>query len=96
MRGWLAEAARANTPVRVQEAYALLEEHIATFWELEILSFNAEASSHFALLRQAEVRIGTKDLRIAAICLANNATLLSRNLQHFQQVPGLKAEDWSV
>ena len=51
MRGWLAEAARANTLVRVQEAYALLEEHIATFRELEILSFNAEASSHFALLR---------------------------------------------
>ena len=95
MRGWLAEAARANTPVRVQEAYALLEEHIATFRNLEILFFNAEPSNRFTLLRQAKVRVGTKDLRIAAICLANDAILLTRNSKTFGQVPKLKFEDWS-
>lgn len=35
-------------------------------------------------------------LKIAAIALANNATLLSKNLRDFSKVPGLKVEDWSV
>ncbi|MBK8036517.1 MAG: type II toxin-antitoxin system VapC family toxin [Verrucomicrobiaceae bacterium] len=34
------------------------------------------------------------DLRIASIALAYEATLLSRNLKDFQQVPGLKVENW--
>ncbi len=95
MRGWLVEAARANTPTRVRDAYVLLEEHIANFHDLKVLPFGAEPSDQFGLLRQAKIRIGTKDLRIAAICLANGSTLLTRNLRHFEQVPNLKAEDWS-
>ena len=96
MRGWLSQEARANTPLRVQEAYALLENHIETFRDLALFSYGAESASRFEQLRQDRIRIGTKDLRIAAICLANNATLLTRNLKHFSQVPGLKAEDWST
>lgn len=60
------------------------------------MACGVEPSSQFERLRQAKIRIGTKDLRIAAICLATGATLLTRNLRHFEQVPGLIAEDWSV
>jgi predicted nucleic acid-binding protein len=34
------------------------------------------------------------DLKIAAISIANNATLLSANLRDFDKVASLKVESW--
>ena len=50
----------------------------------------------FEQLQKQHIRIGTMDLKIAAIAIANNATLLSRNLKDFSKVPGLKVEDWAA
>ena len=36
------------------------------------------------------------DLKIAAIVIANEASLLSRNLMDFSKIPGLKVEDWAT
>ncbi len=38
--------------------------------------------------------INTMDLKIAAMTLVHGALLLSANLRDFQQVPGLRVEDW--
>lgn len=90
MRGWLAYAAQARTPERLIQAYSRLEVHIQTFRDTPLLPYNARAASEFGRLQQAHIRIGTSDLRIAAICLANDATLLTRNLKDFGKVPGLQ------
>ncbi len=96
MRGWLSTAAQAKSPQQQVRAYALLQQHIKTFDGTPVWAYSELASSEFERLRQAKVRVGTKDLRIAAICLANDATLLTRNAKDFGQVPGLKFEDWSA
>jgi len=96
MRGWLARAAQANTIEKMLAAYARLETHIETFRGVPILSFDANAAVEFERLRQARIRVGTMDLKIAAIALANGATLLTRNLTDFRKVPNLRADDWSV
>ena len=36
------------------------------------------------------------DLKIASIVLSRDATLLSRNLEDFSQVPDLHVEDWTI
>jgi tRNA(fMet)-specific endonuclease VapC len=61
-----------------------------------LLDFDAAASHEFVRLRKGGIRIGTMDLRIAAIALAHDALLISRNLVDFQKVPGLRVEDWTV
>jgi predicted nucleic acid-binding protein len=59
-------------------------------------SFDERAATEFQRLRRSRLRIGTMDLKIAAIVLAHDATLLSRNLSDFRKVPGLKVEDWTL
>lgn len=48
----------------------------------------------FHRLKAERVRVGTMDLKIAAVCMAHDVLLLSRNLADFQQVPGLRVENW--
>jgi predicted nucleic acid-binding protein len=42
------------------------------------------------------MRMGTMDLKIAAIVLSREAPLLSHNLEDFDQVTGLQVEDWTA
>lgn len=96
MRGWLARASAARTIPKLLHAYDRLNDHIRTFAGFAVLPFDAASADHLQRLQDAGIKIGTMDRRIAAIALANNATVLTRNLSDFQRVPGLSAEDWSV
>ncbi len=58
--------------------------------------FNEGAATEFDRLKKLKVRIGTMDLRIAAITLAHSATLITRNRRDFEKVPGLNFADWTV
>jgi tRNA(fMet)-specific endonuclease VapC len=63
---------------------------------IRILPIDARAAAEFDRLRQNRKlrKIGRGDLLIAAITLANRATLVSRNLKDFRLVPGLRVENW--
>jgi tRNA(fMet)-specific endonuclease VapC len=49
-----------------------------------------------ARLASSETPIGSYDLLIAAIALANNLTLVTHNTREFERVDGLQIEDWEV
>jgi tRNA(fMet)-specific endonuclease VapC len=95
MRGWLALIRRAQTPERLIPAYASLHRAVAYFARINILDYDEAAANHFAVLRGQKIRIGTQDLRIAAVALAASGVLVTRNRSDFQQVPGLVPDDWS-
>ena len=65
---------------------------------VEVLAFDAAVSRRAAELRHAlEKRgegIGPLDTLIAATALAQNATLVTRNVREFGRVEGLKVIDW--
>jgi tRNA(fMet)-specific endonuclease VapC len=65
------------------------------FQLLTILPFDQTSSDRFWRLRQQGVRIGSQDLRIAAIALSLGATVVTRNSRDFSRVPDLLIEDWS-
>src|SRR3990172_6410437 len=94
MRGWLAAIHRSRKVHNQILYYARLVGMIRFFGEWRILPFNDPAADRFEVLRKQRIRIGTMDLKIAAIALANDSLLLSANLRDFQAVPGLRVEDW--
>jgi tRNA(fMet)-specific endonuclease VapC len=69
---------------------------VERFRRIPLVDFDERAADEYERLRKARIRIGSMDLKIAAIALASDATLLSRNLSDFSKVPGLRVEDWSV
>ena len=95
VRGWMEYVARARSLEQQVEAYRRLRGHLENYRQIPVLDFDARAAAELARLRKARLRIGLMDLKIAAIALARSATLLSRNLAHFQKVPGLKLGDWT-
>ena len=93
-RGWLARIAQ-HSDVRRQVPYYQRLVGLSEFYAgWNVLPFDELAAEEFLRLRRDGVRIGTMDLKIAAITLTLGATLLSANLKDFQQVPGLHVEDW--
>jgi tRNA(fMet)-specific endonuclease VapC len=96
MRGWLAWIARARTLAQQIEAYRRLHELFDDFHTRRILDFDVPSAQQYQNLMHSKVRIGTMDRRIAAVAMANGATLLSRNLRDFRKVPGLRTEDWTT
>ena len=95
VRGWFARIARAKSSVQMIAAYSRLKRHLDDFRSHLVLDFEERAAAEFQRLRGQRIRIGTMDLKISAIVLVNDATLLTRNLVDFRKVPGLKVEDWT-
>lgn len=96
MRGWMAYIARARTVAQQVEGYQRLRRHLDNYRQIPVLDFDEDAGAQYQRLRRARIRIGTMDLKIAAIVLASGATLLSRNRIDFEKVPGLAVEDWTA
>jgi tRNA(fMet)-specific endonuclease VapC len=96
MRGWLQVIARYRDLQQQSGYYDKLIEFVRFFGSWRILPLGEPAVQRFRDLQQARVRIATTDLKIAAIALAGQALLLSRNSSDFKQVPGLRVEDWTV
>lgn len=70
-------------------------------------SYSVEAAAHFPILhytsnadillqewRSQKIKVGSQDLRIAAICVSQNIKLATRNRHDFERVPGLTLEYW--
>ena len=68
--------------------------------ELSALPWSIEAADEFgrikAYLRRNGAQAGEFETQIAAHALAEKLILVTHNTRHFENVPGLKLEDWMV
>jgi tRNA(fMet)-specific endonuclease VapC len=96
MREWLAYIARSKSSNQQIAAYARLHATLDDFATRPVVGFDRNAAAEFERMLRLKLRIGTMDLRIAAIAIAQNSLLLSKNLTDFRKVPVLRVEDWTV
>lgn len=61
-----------------------------------MLDFTQEAGDCYAELVRQRIRVGTQDLKIAAIALSVKGIVVTRNQRDFSRVPGLELADWTV
>jgi len=94
--GWNAYLNGSRTTGEVVKAYSMFERILRDFSKAQVLSFSQAAADVVDSFRTMKIRVGTMDLRIAAIGLEKRFTVLSRNLVDFRKVPGLRVEDWTL
>ena len=98
LRGWLdyirkVESGKIKAPLPI--AYDSLADQLTKLSRLNTLRYTPLAHEHYLRQKSQKLRIGTRDLRIASIALAHDATLITRNRRDFDIVPSLKLEVWN-
>ncbi len=99
LRGRLAQIRNASQKTSPSEillkAFIELRKAVEFFSHIRILDFDSDALIEFRKLQSHKLRVSSQDLRIAAIALAGNHILVTRNRHDFEQIPGLILEDWT-
>jgi tRNA(fMet)-specific endonuclease VapC len=97
--GWVVRINSARKVEDVVRLYGKLSRTVALFGRVRVLDFDDFAGEMFVRLRLENPTLSKqrleKDMRIAAIALALDAVVVTRNYRDFSQVPSLKIEDWS-
>jgi tRNA(fMet)-specific endonuclease VapC len=96
LSGWYTVLRQAKGPQRLAWAYQRLAAVVRFLSAVQIIDFDEPAIQRYEQLRKSKLRVRKMDLRIAAITLERDATLVTRNVRDFQPIPGLRIEDWST
>ncbi len=98
--GWVSRINSARTIDEIVFLYGKLSRALALFRKVRVLDFDDKAAVQLIMLLKQYPNLDKsrvrKDMRIAAIALANNAIVVTRNHRDFSSVPGLTILAWSV
>ena len=82
--------------ITLPNAYRNFHTTYRFFSGMNILDFDHRALTHYQNLKKQKIRIGSQDLKIGAIALVQQMTLVTRNIKDFSQIPDLMLEDWTL
>ncbi len=95
--GFLAAVKRARDHIELARAYDMLVLRLLPIWlRFPVVSFSEAAILRFEHLQSLRLNVGSMDLRIGAIGLEAQLTIVTRNQRDFARIPGLTIADWSV
>jgi tRNA(fMet)-specific endonuclease VapC len=95
LTGWYTQIRRAKQDDQLIRACTALQQAVEFCGRIRILPIDQAALERFHQLRSFKRRLGTNDLRIAAVVLVHGAVLVTRNVRDFRGIPDLEIEDWS-
>jgi tRNA(fMet)-specific endonuclease VapC len=96
IKGRLSGLSKANQRYpEILRHYHYFEEILEELRKWQMLPYDEAAEREFQKI-PGNVRCGLNDKRIAATALANNFTLVTANVQDFEDIPNLRIEDWTA
>lgn len=97
--GWIVRINDAKDIEDLVRLYEKLGRTIALCKRVTVIGFDQAAGECYQRILAESPSLSKKrlqkDMRIAAIVLSVQATVVTRNYQDFAQVPGLLLEDWT-
>jgi tRNA(fMet)-specific endonuclease VapC len=97
--GWVGQLNRVENEAYKIEIYQRLHLTTQFIQQIPVLNYDRAASVQYRQIITANPILAKrrleKDMRIAAIALATEAIIITRNKRDFEQVPKLTIEDWS-
>jgi tRNA(fMet)-specific endonuclease VapC len=90
---FLLKASNGNQLQRAQQWLIQSERDLRRFVVLPIDNASADVFDRLRLDKKLR-KIGRADLLIACIVLAHRGTLVTRNVRHFRDIPGLQVQNW--
>jgi tRNA(fMet)-specific endonuclease VapC len=97
--GWVVRINSAKSVDDLLRWYERFSGVVQLCKRVPVLPFDQAASTQLEMLLKANPELAKqrlqKDMRIAAIGLAHNATVVTCNYRDFSLVPGLSIVDWS-
>lgn len=82
----------------VKNPAPLLQKITDLLQDVLVLSFDEACAEQFGELRVSLLQVGISvpdlDLLIASVALVHNLTLVTNNTADFQNIPGLRLDDW--
>ncbi|CAN2040017.1 PIN domain-containing protein [Candidatus Magnetomoraceae bacterium gMMP-15] len=96
LRGRFEFLLKASGREELTRAQKLLDRTDALLSQIPVLPADEKSGFQFEKLRKIKKlrKIGRADILIASIALANKAVLITRNIRHFKQIPGLHIANW--
>jgi tRNA(fMet)-specific endonuclease VapC len=68
--------------------------------DVTVLDFDSACAEEFGKVRgsllQGGIQVPTADLMIASVALVHNLTVVTHNTADYQNIPGLRLEDWLI
>ena len=95
MRGMLNLLQRMEKAGKDAAGYAALLRVDYALHRFPLVQYADSAHTHFVEFAPSIRRLGRPDCQIAAIALANEYIIVTRNVRHFSQIPGVLCEDWT-
>ncbi len=97
LEGRFASVIKAANGEELLRALRWLEQSERDLAKIPIISFDSSDAAAFEVLRKNKKlkKLGRGDLLIASIALGRRATLVTRNVRHFQQIPGIHLANWA-
>ena len=96
LEGWQSALRQAKDDAKREQIYRRMAQTVESLSGWPVLPYTIPAMQRRTTLLRMRLNVGSNDLKIAAIAMEDQATVVTRNVRDFSRIPSLAFTDWSA